>query len=103
EINAIPREVEDILNSFQNPQGKLPPQGSIQLGPSSLGVSGGSQAADTTLPPPLQAALGDTVGSAQRATLDTSLFQRARQQLGPDASLSDVVLLAQKMKTGEVP
>ena len=103
EINALPREVEDILNSFQNPQGKLPPQGSIQLGPSSLGVSGGSQAADTTLPPPLQAALGDTVGSAQGATLDTSLFQRARQQLGPDASLSDVALLAQKMKTGEVP
>ena len=57
EINALPREVEDILNSFQNPRPQLPPQGSIQLPPSKFDlVSGGSQAADV-LPPEVQGAV----------------------------------------------
>jgi hypothetical protein len=55
--------------------------------------SGPAQSAQPAANPPA------IVGTIQGAAKDTALFQQARQQLGPDASISDVALLAQKLKT----
>lgn len=43
----------------------------------------------------------EVVGSAADAKRDTELFYQARKQLGPNASISDVASLAQKLKGGE--
>ena len=43
----------------------------------------------------------DTVGTEAGAKNDTSLFQQAKEELGPDASMSDVARRAQELKTAQ--
>ena len=42
-------------------------------------------------------------GTKEGAERDTALFQQARKELGPDASMSDVAKRAQELKTGKIP
>ncbi len=42
-------------------------------------------------------------GSAEGAARDTALFQQARQELGPQASIGQIAQRAQQLKTGSTP
>ena len=71
--NNTPEELEKMVDEGKH----LPP------------VSGGSQSATLELPKP---------NTKEAADLDNDLFQRAKEALGPDASVSAVAQAAQAMK-----